>query len=563
MNLLDKLILENIELLEYEQLEFIKNEIKPNVVLLDEDKFKNQIRILLMNIINRIDESEDIINIYYNHYTELGFEIYHTLMASIKKIDQNFQVLQLYYKTMNNFKKNISILIIKSLYSEEQKLESINLLYNICDNMDAYCNKKINETNETNEIKENSICEKDCIKFFDLIPDAVIIEDFSGKIIYANNASAILFGVDKASNLIGAKKYDFVRCHPDYCAIMMQQDDRIRREKYIALMEKRYIRLNDEKELFLENTANVIVINGIEVILNMIRDVEERKKVEKLKLKVKEKTRLLEEARNNEKMKTEFFANISHELRTPLNVLLGALQLLELISKNDSLETNKDKIKKYCVIMKQNCYRLVRLVNNLIDITKIDAGYFQFHPKTINLVNIVEEITLSVTGYSESKGIRLVFDTNVEERFMNLDPDLIERIMLNLLSNAIKFTDNGGAIYVDINDNNNEIIINVKDTGIGIPDEKLIDIFERFVQVDKSLSRSNEGSGIGLSLVKSLAELQGGKVEIKSKYGVGTDIKVKFPINELDNNLKNKYENNFDRENNIERINIEFSDIYS
>lgn len=262
-------------------------------------------------------------------------------------------------------------------------------------------------------------------------------------------------------------------------------------------------------------------------------------------------------------MKTEFFANISHELRTPLNVLLGALQLLELIDKNDSLEVNRDKIKKYCMIMKQNCYRLVRLVNNLIDITKIDTGYFLFHPKTIDLVNVVEEITLSVIGYSESKGIRLVFDTNVEERLVNLDPDLIERIILNLLSNSIKFTGSGGEIYVNINDNDNEIIIDVRDTGIGIPDEKLIDIFERFAQVDKSLSRSNEGSGIGLSLVKSLVELQGGKVEIKSKYGVGTDIKVIFPINELDNNLKNKYENSFDRENNIEKINIEFSDIYS
>lgn len=276
MNILDKIILENIELLECEQLEFIKDEIKPNVILLDEDKFKNQIRIFLMNIIKQLNESKDTINTYY--YTELGFEIFYTLIANIKKIEQNFQTLQLYYNIMNNLKKNISILIIKSLYSEDQKLESINSLYNICGNMDIYCSKKINELDNDNETHVSSICEKDCIRFFDLIPDAVIIEDFSGKIIYANNAGAILFGVDKAFNLIGAKKYDFVRCHPDYCAIMMQQDDRIRREKYIALMEKRYIRLNDEKELILENTANVIVINGKEAILNMIRDVGERKK---------------------------------------------------------------------------------------------------------------------------------------------------------------------------------------------------------------------------------------------------------------------------------------------
>ena len=119
--------------------------------------------------------------------------------------------------------------------------------------------------------------------------------------------------------------------------------------------------------------------------------------------------------------------------------------------------------------LKQNSRRLLRLINNLIDITKIDAGYFNLQCQSINIVEFVEDITTSVANYIERKNITLVFDTEVEEKIACFDPNKMERVILNLLSNAVKFTPNGGSIYVDILDENEKVKIIVRDTGVGIP----------------------------------------------------------------------------------------------
>lgn len=290
-------------------------------------------------------------------------------------------------------------------------------------------------------------------------------------------------------------------------------------------------------------------------ILGIMRDITQRKIDE-------ENMKLLQEAIAYDKLKTEFFSNISHELRTPVNVIMSALQMCEIFNKEDSLENNKDKLKKYFTIMKQNCYRLIKLVNNLIDITRIDSGYLSLELNNYNIVNVVEDIILSVADYIENKGINLVFDTEVEEKLIACDPDKIERIILNLLSNAIKFTKPGGSIFININEDSDSIVISVKDTGIGIPIEKQQLIFERFVQVDKSFSRNNEGSGIGLSLVKSLVEMHGGSISLHSMPDMGSQFIIKLPLTTLPSSM-NLYNNKYINQSNTERINIEFSDIYS
>jgi signal transduction histidine kinase len=213
--------------------------------------------------------------------------------------------------------------------------------------------------------------------------------------------------------------------------------------------------------------------------------------------------------------------------------------------------------------MKQNCYRLLRLVNNLIDITKIDAGYFQIYETNNNIISLIEDITLSVADYIESKGLSLTFDTDIEEKIIACDPDKIERIVLNLLSNAVKFTQPGGEIMVIVEDGTENICIRVKDSGRGIPEDKLNSIFERFVQVDKSLTRDHEGSGIGLSIVKTLVELHGGTVYAKSMEGHGTGIIIHIPCKLVEKTGSQTHYSNSIEKNNIEKINIEFSDIYS
>lgn len=292
-------------------------------------------------------------------------------------------------------------------------------------------------------------------------------------------------------------------------------------------------------------------------------DITEKKQIKELQKKADEKIRALNESIHYENLRSEFFSNISHELRTPLNVIFGALQLVQLYSDNNPNLSKDDKLNRYLKIMKQNCFRLLRLINNLIDITKIDSGYFEISLENNNIVSVVEDICLSVAEYIENKSIEFIFDTSVEERIMALDSDKIERVILNLLSNSIKFTNPGGKIIVNLSEEADMFVISIKDTGTGIPEDKLNLIFDRFRQVDKSLARNHEGSGIGLSLVKSLVEMHNGSILVKSIFGQGSEFIIKLPITLTSNDLNNTVENAYADSNSVERITIEFSDIYS
>ncbi|GIM28864.1 hypothetical protein CPJCM30710_15300 [Clostridium polyendosporum] len=274
-----------------------------------------------------------------------------------------------------------------------------------------------------------------------------------------------------------------------------------------------------------------------------------------------ENAKRIQEMMHYDKLKTNFFSNISHELRTPLNLIFSALQIIEL--KTSAFNEEQESVEKYISIMRQNCYRLLRIIGNLIDITKIDAGHFFTQSSNNDIVSIVENIVLSVVDYVESKGISIIFDTEIEEKVMAFDPDAMERIILNLLSNSIKFTPSGGSIEVNIYDKENRIVLSVKDTGLGIPTEKQSSIFEKFVQVDKSLSRNREGSGIGLSLVKELVVLHDGTIELESALGKGSEFRIELPVRLVHEDKNFNELNIYTSEDKVERIKIEFSDIYS
>lgn len=274
-----------------------------------------------------------------------------------------------------------------------------------------------------------------------------------------------------------------------------------------------------------------------------------KKELEEKNLKLKE----------YEKLRTDFFANISHELRTPLNIIYGSQQMIESILLQRNGENRN--IEKYLKMIKQNSYRLTRLVSNLIDMTKIDATIYQIGLVNCDIVGLVEDISMSAAGYTESKGISLIFDTEVEEKIISCDPEKIERIMLNLLSNSIKFTQISGSIFVNVFLTKGYVNISVKDTGIGIPDDMKELIFDRFVQVDKTIKRNREGSGIGLSIVKSLVELHNGSIRVNSSLGQGSEFIVSLPDMVTNSDCEDGYLKSLD-EQRIERIRIEFSDIY-
>ncbi|MFT9495389.1 sensor histidine kinase [Anaerosolibacter sp.] len=179
--------------------------------------------------------------------------------------------------------------------------------------------------------------------------------------------------------------------------------------------------------------------------------------------------KLLKDLLEKDRLKTEFFINISRELKTPLNIILGVIQLVTSEHNHNDI----DSFNRYVGMMRQNCYRLLRLIDNLIDITRLEAGFLRMDFKHYNLVSVVEDITLSVAEYVKSKNVSIIFDTDIEEKIITCDVDKIERVMLNLLSNALKFTEPSGTIVVELLDGYEYINICVKDTGIGIPNDML------------------------------------------------------------------------------------------
>ena len=388
--------------------------------------------------------------------------------------------------------------------------------------------------------------EEELSLYLDVSVDLKATLNIHGCIIKANDSWEKVLGWSKAE--IKAMHYSDL-IHPDDISILEYLYDSnyiVEEIKYltIRLLCKDNTYKWIELSLKYVKDKNVFMSTGI--------DVTSRKEVEVEKKK-------LEEAIHLESIRNEFFGNISHEFKTPLNIILGIVQLID---KNIELDNiTKENLIRHVDIMKQNSYRLLRLVNNLIDISRIDIGYYNLQPSNYNIVKVIEDITLSIAEYVKHKKINLIFNTDVEEITLACDPDKIERVMLNLLSNAIKYTDDNGDIYVSLNKVNEDVVVSVKDSGVGIPNDKLELIFDRFGQANDILSRRCEGSGIGLSIVKSIVEMHGGKIEVFSEIGKGSEFVFNIPIKILEE--ENVILTCDNKDYHVEKCNIEFSDIYS
>lgn len=385
------------------------------------------------------------------------------------------------------------------------------------------------------------------------VNESIIIHDFYGEIIDVNQIAISMFGLSmeelknmNINNLISKKSIVTKKQ-------VFEIYNKARNNNPIIF--ECICKDKNNNEFWTEVNISAIKLDESEQIISTIRDITDRKLSELAQKK---------EAQELEGLRTEFFGNISHELKTPLNIIFGAIQLIKLEIEDREKPINREMVLNNLNIEKQNCFRLLRLMNNLIDSTKLDSGYFELNMTNCNIISVVEEITLSVAEYINNNDIKLTFDTDVEEKVLACDLDRIERIMLNLLSNAVKFTKAGGEIFVNIYDGKDYITIVVEDTGIGIPSQKLNIIFDRFRQVDKSFARNHEGSGIGLSIVKSLVDMHEGSISVESEYGLGTKFTIRLPVKilESDSNTESIKKNNSTTDNNVERIKIEFSDIY-
>ncbi len=287
------------------------------------------------------------------------------------------------------------------------------------------------------------------------------------------------------------------------------------------------------------------------------RDITDRKLAENILRNREVQSRdLANTLENRNKHITDYFTNISHEFKTPLSILLLAIDLLNKKLDNDKF--NKADIVKNLVIMRQNAYRLTKLVSNLIDITKLDAGFLEPTWEMNNIVDWLRKLVKSTELYARQKGLVLAFHCSAKEKWMYIDGFILDRIILNLLSNSIKHTLRGGKIEVVCVVENDNIRITVKDTGEGIPEDKKHLIFNRFRQVNTTLTRVSEGSGIGLALTKSMVELLGGNIAFQSTVGVGSEFVVDLPVLQIEKMNPSVGKSGMDLD---KRIQMELSDV--
>ena len=224
-----------------------------------------------------------------------------------------------------------------------------------------------------------------------------------------------------------------------------------------------------------------------------------------------------------DKMKSRFFANISHEFRTPLTLILGQIESI-MAGKID------DKEKGKLQIADRNARRLLTLINQLLELSRLESGSMKLKAEQHNIVSFLKSLFYSFESLAGLQKITLKFESKYKSIPVVFDPDKMEKIFYNLISNAFNFTDSEGEIEVCLNIIDSVVEIRIKDSGIGIPADRLPHIFDKFYQVDGSATRKHEGTGIGLALVKELVELHEGKVSVSSREGKGTEFRIMLPL---------------------------------
>ncbi len=224
--------------------------------------------------------------------------------------------------------------------------------------------------------------------------------------------------------------------------------------------------------------------------------------------------------------KTRLYTNITHEFRTPITLILGMLDQIKVLD-----EKSRNAIRT----ISNNGKRLLRLVNQMLSLSKLESGKFHLQLIQADIIQYIQFFCKNMLASAQTKGISLHFTSSIDELFMDFDPHKMEEVLSNLLSNAIRYTEEGGKVEVKVKTQKSDnsltaLTIEVKDNGCGIPDKYMVHIFDRFYQIEESHQHHQEGSGIGLALVKENIKIMGGEVEVNSREGIGSIFKVILPI---------------------------------
>jgi PAS domain S-box-containing protein len=349
-------------------------------------------------------------------------------------------------------------------------------------------------------------------------PDPLFVEDYNGNVLDANPAACRLYHYEK-DQIVGMNVMELV---PPNIRDTLRNDYQLwitgetKRKRSFALTSKGDI-------IPVELHASKVIYDGKKALLFIGRDITKISETERILKEAKEK------AEQADKLKSVFLANMSHEIRTPMNAIVG---FSEILSDKQLSHEEREEFIKY---ISQGSDTLMNLIEDIIDITKIEAGQITINYSTCSVTELMEElyaIFLKVKNKGDKKHLDLKLSKPVIDSSLSIstDPARVKQILSNLLGNALKFTEKGMIEFGFKIKNSNTLQFFVKDTGFGIPPEKLESIFERFVQIENGAQ--HKGTGLGLSISKKLAELLGGSLLVESEYGKGSEFILELPLSE-------------------------------
>ena len=321
----------------------------------------------------------------------------------------------------------------------------------------------------------------------------------------------------KAEEIIGHPCFDFLKHTDDEGRVLCDVDCPIvqtfrtgrdsAKEAWVFTKDGRRIPVSITVGPIFDENCNVI--GAVEVF----RDISKERE-------------LLESIKRANALKDQFLANVSHELRTPLNSIIGFSELL----KEQVVGPLNEKQLQYVQNILHSGEHLLSLINDILDLSKVEAGTLEVESVPINLKEVLQWALFMQRERAKRHNISLNLDMDEGIGIVKTDPTRLKQVLFNLLSNAVKFTPDGGSVMVKAEKLNGEIQISVSDTGIGIPKEKIEEIFKPFVQLDSSLSRQYEGTGLGLALTRRLVELLGGRIWVESQLGKGSTFHFTIPV---------------------------------
>jgi len=285
-------------------------------------------------------------------------------------------------------------------------------------------------------------------------------------------------------------------------------------------------------DILLNNTTFLFSATAISIFLNFIQEYQLRRNFignEQLRAERSRSERLLSRSEAANRAKNDFLAIMSHELRTPLNAIIG---FSEIIANQMFGPIGQDKYADYAQDIRSSGTHLLSIINDILDISKAEAGKLELEEEPIDPVEALNRSMHMFRQRASEIGVDLSFRVRDEIPWIIADPRLFNQVAINLTSNALKFTPEGGRVWIDIGlDARGNFALSVRDTGIGIKDEDSKRIFEPFIQVENAMSRTHQGTGLGLPLVRKIMSLHGGTVELQSKVGEGTTVVATFPKN--------------------------------